>query len=201
MNSAGDVTVCEGKTSYPNRGPLDQPTVSQCVRGPSPDQQSRWLAADHRHISDPPSLDKKCQLASKLISGKKCLVFYVTGGFVVGCCTACAGFGNPRNQLLKKSYCCSVTQSCPTLCDPMDCSTPGFPVLHYLPEFAQTHAHEVDDAIQPSHPLSPPSPPALILSQYQSLFQWVDFLHQVDKVLKFQLQHQSFPWIFRVDFL
>ena len=65
-------------------------------------------------------------------------------------------------------------QFCPTLCNPMDCSTPGFPVLHCLPEFAQTHVHWVNDAIQPSHLLSPPSPPAFTLSQHQGLFQWVD---------------------------
>ena len=94
--------------------------------------------------------------------------------------------------------CCSVTKSCPTLCDPMDCSTPGFPVLHCLPEFAQTHVHLVNDAIQPPHPLSPPSPPALSLSQHQGLFQWVDSSHQVAKVLALQLQHQSFQWIFRL---
>ena len=80
----------------------------------------------------------------------------------------------------------------------MDCSTPGFPVLHYLSEFAQTHVHWVSDAIQPSHPLSPPSPPALSPSQHQGLFQWVSSLHQVVKVL--ELQHQSFQWIFRVYF-
>ena len=65
----------------------------------------------------------------------------------------------------------SVTQSCPTLCDPMDCSTPGFPVQHQLPELAQTHVHRVGDAIQPSHPLSSPSPSAFSLSQHQGLFQ------------------------------
>ena len=65
----------------------------------------------------------------------------------------------------------SVTQSCLTLCDPMDCSTPGFPVHHQLPELAQTHVHRVSDAIQPSDPLSSPSPPAFSLSQHQSLFQ------------------------------
>ena len=64
--------------------------------------------------------------------------------------------------------CCSVAQACPTLCDPMDCSTPGRPVLHHLLEFAHRHVHQVDDAIQPSHPLSPPPPPALSLSQHQS---------------------------------
>ena len=100
------------------------------------------------------------------------------------------------------SSCCSlVTKSCLTFCNSMDCSTPGFPVLYYLPEFAQTHVHWVIDAIQPSHPLSPPSPPALNLSQHQCLFQRVGSLHQVAKGLGLQLQHQSFQWIFRVDFL
>ena len=88
-----------------------------------------------------------------------------------------------------------------TLCDPMDCSRPGFPVHHQLLELAQTHVHQVSHTIQPSHPLSSPSPPAFNLSQHQSLFQWVSSLHQVTKVLEFQLQHQSFPWIFRNDFL
>ena len=92
--------------------------------------------------------------------------------------------------------CCLVTQSCPTLWDPMDCSTWGFPVLHYLPEFAQTHVHWVGDAIQPSHPLSPPSPRTLSLSQYQGLFQWVGSSCQVARVLEFQCQHLSFQWIF-----
>ena len=91
------------------------------------------------------------------------------------------------------------TQSCPTLCDPMDCSTAGFPVPHHLSEPAQTHVHWVGDAIQPSHPLSSASPPALNLSQHQGLFQWVGSSHQVAKVLELQLQ--SFQGIFRVDFL
>ena len=95
----------------------------------------------------------------------------------------------------------SVTQFCPTLCKPLDCSTPGFPVHHQLPEFTRTHAYWVGDAIQPSHPLSSPSPPALNLSQHQGLFQWVSYSHQVAKVLEFQLQHQSFQWIIRTDFL
>ena len=80
---------------------------------------------------------------------------------------------------------CSVTQSCPTLCDPMVCSTPGFPVLHHLPEFAQTPVHWLHDAIQPSHPLWSPSPPAFNLSQHQGLFQWVSVSHQVAIVLGF----------------
>ena len=95
----------------------------------------------------------------------------------------------------------SVTQSCPTLCDPKDCSTPCFPVHHQLLELIKTHVHWVGDAIQPSHPLSSPSPPAFNVSQHQGLFQWVSSSHQVVKVLEFQLQHQSFQWIFRTEFL
>ena len=95
----------------------------------------------------------------------------------------------------------SVTQSCLTLCDPMNHSTPGLPVHHQLPESIQTHVHWVSDAIQPSHPLSSPSPAASNLSQHQGLFKWVRSLHQVAKVLEFKLQHRSFQWIFRTDFL
>ena len=83
----------------------------------------------------------------------------------------------------------SVAYSCPTLCDPMNHSTPGLPVHHQLPEFTQTHVHWVGDAIQPSHPLSAPSPPAPNPSQHQGLFQWVNSSHEVAKVLEFQLQH------------
>ena len=85
----------------------------------------------------------------------------------------------------------SVAQSYPTLCDPMNHSTPGLPVHQQLPEFNQTHVHWVGDAIQPSHSLLSPSPPALNLSQQQGLLKWVSHLHQVAKVLEFQLQHQS----------
>ena len=92
---------------------------------------------------------------------------------------------------------CSVAKSCRTLCHSMGCNTPGFPVLHHLLEFAQTHVHRVSDAIQPSHPLFPLSPLAL---QHQGLFQ-LGTSHQVAKVLELQLQHQFFQWIFRVDFL
>ena len=80
-----------------------------------------------------------------------------------------------------------VAQSCPTLCDPLNCSTPGLPVHHQLPEFIQTHVHRVGDAIQPSHPLSSPSPPSHNPSQHQGLFQWVNSSHEVAKVLEFQL--------------
>ena len=95
----------------------------------------------------------------------------------------------------------SVGQSRQTLCNPMNCSTPGLPVHHQLPEFTQTRVHWVGDAIQPSPPLLSPSPPALNLSQHQGLFKWVRSLHQVAKVLELQLQHQFFQWIFRTNFL
>ena len=103
----------------------------------------------------------------------------------------------PTNSIFKLPV---VFQSCLTLCNPMDYSTPDFHVLHYLPEFAQTHVHWVSDAIQPSHPLSSPSP-AFNLSQHQSLIKWVSSSHQVAKVLELQLQHQSFQCIIRVNFL
>ena len=90
---------------------------------------------------------------------------------------------------------------CPTLCSPMDCSMPGFPVFCYLPELTQTHVDWVGDAIQLSYPLLPPSPLAFNLSQHQGLFQWVSSSHQVAKILELQLQHQSFQWTFRTNFL
>ena len=92
----------------------------------------------------------------------------------------------------------SVIQSCPTLWDPMNCSTPGFPVHHQLPEFTQIHVHWVGDAIQSSHPLSSPFPPAFNLSQHQS-FQMSQFSASGGQSVEFQLQHQSFRWIFRTD--
>ena len=103
------------------------------------------------------------------------------------------------NQINAERLCCSlplfqsvrsVAQSCLTVCDPTGCSTPGFPVRHQLLELAQSWVHRVSDAIQPSHPLSPASPPALNLSQHQGLFQLVSSSYQVAKVL--ELQHQSF---------
>ena len=94
----------------------------------------------------------------------------------------------------------SVIQLCPTLCDSIDWRTSGFPVYHQLLKLAQTHVLRMSDAIQPSRPLSFPSP-AFNLSQHQGLFKWVHSSHQVAKVLELQLQHQSFQWIFRTDFL
>ena len=82
---------------------------------------------------------------------------------------------------------------------PTDCSIPGLPLFHYLPEFAQTHVHWVDDAIQLSHPLSPHPPPVLSLSQHQGLFQWVSCLHQVVKVLDFSISPSSEYSRLRID--
>ena len=110
-----------------------------------------------------------------------------------------------RESLLEKNNLVfsAVLFSClvVTLCDPRDCSMPGLPVHHQLPEFTQTHVHWVSDAIQPSHLLSSPYSPAFNLSHHQGLFKWVSSLHQMVKVLEFQLQHQSFQRIFRTDFL
>ena len=93
----------------------------------------------------------------------------------------------------------SVIQSCLTLCDPMNRSTPGLPVHHQLPELTQTHVHRVDDAIQPSHPLASPSPPAPNPFQHQGLFQWVNSSHEVAKVLEIQFYYQSFQRTPRTD--
>ena len=98
-------------------------------------------------------------------------------------------------------FCCWVAPLCPTLCNPMHCNMTGLTVFLHLLEFAQTHVRWVNDIIQPSHPLSPPSLLALNLSQHQSLFQQTGFSHQVAKELELQLQHQSFQWTFRSDFL
>ena len=100
----------------------------------------------------------------------------------------------------------SVSQSCPTLGDPMDCRMPGLPIHYQLLEFTHIHVHWVSDAIPPSHSLSSYSPPTFNLSQHQGLSQWVSSSHQVAKVLYLQLQHQFFQWIsglisFRMDWL
>ena len=108
--------------------------------------------------------------------------------------TALIGFDRPpviyaclNNPNIRSDQIRSVAQLCPTLCNPMNRSTPGLSVHHQLPEFTETHVHRVSDAIQPSHPLSSPSPPAPNPSQHQSLCQWVNSSHEVAKVLKFQL--------------
>ena len=116
-------------------------------------------------------------------------------------CFSTAGWFSTAEPPGKPQFSSVQSLSCVRLCNPMDCSTPGFPVHCQLPEFTQTHAHWVSDAIQPSHPLSSPSPPAFNLSQHQGLFQWVSSSHQVAKVLEFQLQHQSFQWTLRTGLL
>ena len=95
-------------------------------------------------------------------------------------------------------FACSTAQSCPNLCYPMDYS---LTILHHLQELAQTYVHWINDAIQPSNPLSSPSPPSFYLSKHHGLFQWVGSSYQMAKILELQLQHQSFQWIFRIDFL
>ena len=115
-----------------------------------------------------------------------------------------------RNKLKKKKrktswkrwYPFSSVQSLSRvqLCDPADCSTPGLPVRHQLPELALTHVHWVGDAIPPSHPLLSPFPPTFNLCQHQGLFKWLSSSNQVAKVLEFQFQHESLQWIFRTDF-
>ena len=106
-----------------------------------------------------------------------------------------------KNKTCRYQSVSSVAPSCPTLCDSMNCSTPGLPVHHHLPEFTQTHVHRVRDAIQPSHPGSSASPPATNHSQHQSLFQWVNSSHEVSKVLELQLYHHPFQRNPRVDLL
>ena len=109
------------------------------------------------------------------------IVDFLSSGFPIG--SSCS---------LMVAQFSSVGQSCPTTFDPMDCSMPGFPINHQLPELTQSHVHLVSDTIQPSHPLPSPSLPAFNLSQHEGLFQCVSSSHQVESVLEFQLQHQSF---------
>ena len=140
--------------------------------------RSNLTATTHKSNNIPLLLELELGVASKIVYLDN---FYIKNNF-----------GNVDH------CCCSVIQLCLTLCDPMECSTPGFPVLHYLLEFAQTHVHPVGDAILPCHPLLSPSPPAFSLPQHQGLFQWVGSSHQA-KVL--ELQKQFFQRIFGVDFL
>ena len=114
-----------------------------------------------------------------------CLTFKETTISQSGCAVLHLISNVPISPTLVIVQFSSVAQSCPTLCDPMNHSTPGLPVHHQLPESTQTHVHWVGDAIQPSHPLSSPSPPALNLSQHQGLFQWVSSSRQVAKGLGF----------------
>ena len=123
-------------------------------------------------------------------------VSHIAGGFFTSWATREA-----QSVQFSRSVQFSSVQSCPTLFDPMNRSMPGLPVHNQLLEFTQTHVHQVGDAIQPSHPLSSPAPPAPNPSQHQGLFQWVNSSHEVAKVSEFQLQHQSFQWPPRTDLL
>ena len=120
-------------------------------------------------------------------------------------CTEEVGLGNAaierklKYRTVQSVQFSSVSQSCLTLWDPMNCSMPGLPVYHQLPEPTQTHVHWVGDAIQPSHAFSSPSPHALNLSQHQGLFKWVSSSHPVAKELEIQLQLQTFQWTPRAD--
>ena len=120
----------------------------------------------------------------------------ISSSFLIWTCCYRSGLDNPAFSSVQFSR--SVVSDS---LRPMNHSTPGFPVHHQLLELTQTHVHRVGDAIQPTHALSSPSPSAFNLSQHQGLFKWVSSSHQVAKVLEFQLQHQSFQWIFRTDFL
>ena len=125
-------------------------------------------------ISDFPQFSKALCVAPGVVSG-------------LGLHVSCYGGWSAGIQVLNLSQFSSVVQLCPTLCNPIDRSMSGLPVHHQLLEFSQTHVHWVGDAIQPSHPLSSPSPPALNLSQHQGLFQWVNSSHEMSKVLELQL--------------
>ena len=125
---------------------------------------------------------------------------YFLSSFLLFSILLTASSGNHKYEIFFYSRSVQLL-SCPTLSNPMNCSTPGFHVHHQLLELAQTHVHWVGDAIQHPYLLSSPSPPAFNLSQHQGLFQWVSSLHQVARVLEFQLQHQSFQWTPRTDLL
>ena len=124
-----------------------------------------------------------CTSLSSIMPGFPSIVLFLPAPFSDG---NCFSFHNPKNSNydyhtdIGSVQFSSAAQSCPTLCDPMNCSTPGLPVHHQFSEFSQTHIHQVSDVIQPSYPLSSPSPPALNPSQHQSLVQWVNSSHEVD---------------------
>ena len=123
-------------------------------------------------------------------SSLKTTLSFLNPGGCGACCNSTHQWGVgsfSSNSCHRSDQIRSVSKSCPTICDPMNPSTPGLPVHHQLPEFTQTHVNRISDAIQPSHPLSSPSPPAPNPSQHQGLFQWINSSHEVAKVLEFQL--------------
>ena len=151
-----------------------------------------------------PSTDEKFQASkgemTSLYHKLAVCVLCVFLGPTPYCCHAETLSGNPQDQ----NYLPSSVQSLSDdrlFATPWTSSTPGFTVHHQLPESTQIHVHWISDAIQPSYPLSSPSPPALNLSKHQGLFKWISSFHQVAKVLEFQLQHQSFQWTPRTDLL
>ena len=147
---------------------MDCSLPGSSVHGTSQARILEWVAMLSSRGSSNPGI-KPASLMSLALAGW----FFITSA-------TCEALRNPVQ--------CSSVQSLSHvgLCDPMDCSTPGSPFLHCLPEFAQTHVHWVSDAVQPSHPLSPPSPPSLNISQHRGLFRWVNSVHQVAKVLELQ---------------
>ena len=157
-----------------------------------------WVAISFSRGSSPPRDRTRVSHTAGIF-----FIFWATREALCSCnCTWWLASRNPAPLgMLSHFQFSSVVQSCPTLCDPMISIKPGLPVHHQLPEFTQTHVHGVSDAIQPSHPLSSPSPPAPNSSQHQGLFQWVNTSFEVAKVLEFQLQHQSFQWTPRTDLL
>ena len=160
-----------------------------------------WVAISFSRGSSWPR-DQTCVFCISCISR---WILYHCNTRIVDLVHLCPGSRVFFKMTLEHIYCMpqfsSVAQSCPTLCDPMNHSTPGLPVHNQPPEFKQTHVHWVGDAIQASHSLSSPSLSALNLSQHQGLFQWVSSSYQVSKILGFQLQHQSFQWTPRTDLL
>ena len=162
--------------------PSTQKALCKC----SLSEQARWSARGHIYAWE--QVVEKCSFS--------------TTNFL----PFCSFKSNDLKCILKPSQGANTvsvqfSRSVLTLCDPMDCSTPGFPVHHQFPEHAQTPVHRIGDDVQLSHPRSSPFPPAFNLSQHQGLFQWVSSSHQVAKVLEVQLQHQVFQWTFRTDFL
>ena len=164
---------------------MDCSPPGSSVHGISQARILKWVAiSTSKRFSQPREQTRFLLFLHWHFAGRKCFLHFLYH------CVTC------KAQILSQFS--AITQSCPTPCNPMDCSTSGFLILHCLPEFTQTHVHQVGDAIQPSHPLLPPSPPALNLFQHQGPFQWIGSSHQVTKVL--ELKHQSFQWIFRFDF-
>ena len=153
------------------------------IQGSNPDLLNcRWILYQRSHKGSPRILEQVAYPFPSRSSQPRnwTRVSCIAGGFFIN--WAIREYINIYFFQILVPYYCSVTWLCPTLC-PMDYSMAGFPVLHYVPEFAQTHVHRVGDATQPSHPLSPPSS-ALNLSQHQGLFQWVGSSHQLAKVLE-----------------